>query len=81
MAAGDVVSGAAAATAAREVAGSAAAMAGLGLELPAGGREKRRRTLGLKVCLPRVFTMVGQEKERRWRGGLQTGKADLKSKG
>ena len=57
-----------------------AAAIGLGLELPVGGGEERH-TLGLKVCPPRVFTMVGQEKERRWRGGLQTGNGDLKLKG
>ena len=56
-----------------------AAAAGPGLELLAGGGEERR-TLGLKVCPPLVFTMVGQEKERRWRTGLQTGKGDLKLK-
>ena len=36
----------------------AATAAGPGLELPAGGGEERI-TLGLKVCPPRVFTMVG----------------------
>ena len=56
-----------------------AAEASPGLKLPAGGGEERQ-TLGLKVCPPRVFTMVGKEKERRWRGGLQTGKGDLKLK-
>ena len=35
--------------------------AGPGLELPTGGGEERVTT-GLKVCPPRVFTMVGQEK-------------------
>ena len=63
------------------VAGTAAAAAvGLGLELPARGGEERR-ALGLKVCPPWVFTLVGQEKEMRWKGGLQNGKGDLKSKG
>ena len=60
--------------------GGAAVAAGPGLELPTGGGEERR-TLGLKVCPPWVFTMVRQEKERRWRGGLQTGNGDLKLKG
>ena len=55
-------------------------MAGPGLELPVGGGEERR-TLSLKVCPPRALTMAGQEKERRWKGGLQTGKVDLKLKG
>ena len=27
------------------------------------------RTMGWKLCPPRVFTMVGLEKEQRWRGG------------
>ena len=49
-------------------AGAAAAGAGLGLELPTGGGEDCR-TLGRKLCPPHVFTMVGLEKEKRWRGG------------
>ena len=62
-----------------EAGGAVATAARLGLELPAGGGEERH-TLGLKLCPPRVFTMVGQENERRWRGGLQTRKGDLKLK-
>ena len=69
-----------AAAAAREETGGVAMTVGLGLELPAGGGEEQR-TLGLKVCPSRVFIMAGQEKKRRWRGGLQTGKGDLKLKG
>ena len=47
--------------------GAAAATAGPGLDPPAGGGEERH-TRGLKLCPPRVFTMAGLEKERRWRG-------------
>ena len=36
----------------------------LGLDPPVGGGEERR-TRGLKLCPPRVFTMAGLEKERR----------------
>ena len=43
----------------------------------AGGGEELR-TLGQKACPPRFFTMVGLEKERRWRGEFQTGNGDLK---
>ena len=35
-----------------------------GLELPVGGGEDCL-TPGLKLCLPRVFTIAGLEKERR----------------
>ena len=51
--------------AATVVGGGVAAAAGPGLDLPAGGGEELR-TLGLKMCSPRVFTMVGLRKE--WRG-------------
>ena len=44
--------------------GATAAAAGPGLDLPVGGGEERR-TQGLKLCSPRVFPMVGLEKERR----------------
>ena len=47
---------------------AAAVGAGPGLELPAG-RGEDCRTLGQKLCPPRVFTMAGLEKEKRWRGG------------
>ena len=47
-----------------------------GLELPAGGGEEWR-TLGRRVCPPLVFTMVGLENERRWRGELQTGNENV----
>ena len=67
-------------TAARAEVGGATTVTGPGLELPAREGEERR-TLGLKVCPPRVFTMFGQEKERRWRGGLQIGNGYLKLKG
>ena len=68
-----VVAGTAAAAAVGAEVGGAAATAGPGLELSARGGEERR-TLGLKVCLPWVFTMVGQEKERRWITELQSRK-------
>ena len=45
-------------TAARAVAGGEAVTAGLGLELSARGGEEQHN-LVLKVCPPRVFTMVG----------------------
>ena len=38
-----------------------------GLEPPVGGGEDCL-TLSRKLCPPRVFTMAGLEKERRWRG-------------
>ena len=41
---------------------------GLELDLPAGGGEERR-TRGLNLCPPRVFTMLWPEKGRRWRSG------------
>ena len=65
-AAGTVVAAAAAVAAAAGVAGGAAA-----------GEGEELRTLGRKVCPPRVFTMVGLEEERRWRGEFQTGNGDL----
>ena len=68
------------ATTAEAEAGGAATTAGPRLELPIGGGEERR-TLGQIVCPLWVLTMVGLEKERRWRGGLQTGNGDLKLKG
>ena len=43
----------------------------------AGGGEELR-TLRRKACPPRVFTMVGLEEERRWRGEFQTRNGDLK---
>ena len=79
MAVAVVAAGTAAAVEGAEARG-AAAVAGPELELPTG-RWEERRTLGLKVCPPRVFTMVGKEKERRWREGLQTGNGDLKLNG
>ena len=60
------VAGVAAATAARAV-GATVATGWLRLELPAGGGEDCL-TLGLKLCPPRVLTMAGLEKQRRWRG-------------
>ena len=80
MAAAVVAAGTAAATAGVEARGAAVAAARPRLKLPARGGEDLR-TLGWKVCPPRIFTMVGLEKERRWRGGLQTGNRDLKLKG
>ena len=57
-----------AAAAATTGAVGAAAMAGWpGLDLSAGGGEDCL-ALGLKLCPPRVLTMAGLEKERRWRG-------------
>ena len=47
------------------VAGGVAAGPGLD-SLEREGEE--RRALGLKLCPSRIFTMVGLEKERRWRG-------------
>ena len=44
--------------------GVAAAVAGPGLEPPAGGGEDCL-TLGRKLCPLYVFTMAGPEKERR----------------
>ena len=68
------------ATTAGAEAGGVATTAGPRLELLTGGGEERR-TLGQIVCPLWVLTMVGLEKERRWRGGLQTGNRDLKLKG
>ena len=66
--AGTVMAVVAGTTVAVMVAGGAAVnVAGLGLESPARGGEDCL-TLGRKLCPPRVFTMVGLEKERRWRG-------------
>ena len=47
--------------------GAVAVGAGPGLELSAGGGEDCR-TLGRKLCPPRVFIMAWLEKEKRWRG-------------
>ena len=47
---------------------------GSGLDPPAGG-GKEWRTRGLKLCPPRVLTMPGLEKGRRWR---EWEKEDLK---
>ena len=47
-----------AAAAVGAIVGGAAEPVGPGLELPVGGGEERH-TLGLKVCPPWVFTMVG----------------------
>ena len=58
-----MVAGAAAAAGA---VGEAVAVGGLGLELPTGGGEDCL-TLYLKPFPSRIFTMVGLEKERRWR--------------
>ena len=46
---------------------AAAAAVGPVLDLSTGGGEERR-TQALKLCPPRVFTIAGLEKERRWRG-------------
>ena len=48
-------------------------MVGPGLDPLAGGGEERH-TRGLEFCPPRVFTMAGLEKERRWRGWEEEGK-------
>ena len=50
--------------------GAVAAAVGPGLELPTGGGENYL-TLGQKLCPLRIFTMVGLEKERRWRGWVE----------
>ena len=52
--------------------GAAAAAAGPGLEQPTGGGEDYL-TMGRKLCPPRIFTMAGLEKERRWRGWEEEG--------
>ena len=66
-----VAVGAARATAAATagVAGGTAATAAMAGGAAMGGGEELR-TLGRKACPPRVFTMVGLEEERRWRGEL-----------
>ena len=50
--------------------GAAAVVTGQGLDPPAGGGEEWH-TRGLKLCPPRIFTMVGLEKERRGWDGLE----------
>ena len=55
-----------AAAAAKVGGGAVAAVSGPGLDPPAGGGEERR-TRGLKLCPPRVLTMPGPDKGRRWR--------------
>ena len=55
------------AAAAVVAAGAVAGGAGLGLELLGRGEEDCP-TLGRKLCPPRLFTMAGLEKEKRWRG-------------
>ena len=45
---------------------------GPGLEPPAGEGEDCL-TLGQKLCPPRVFTIAGLEKKRRWRGWDEEG--------
>ena len=59
--------GAGTAAAAMVAEGAEAVAARPRLEPPAGGGEDYL-TLGRKLCPPRVFTMAGLEKERRWRG-------------
>ena len=63
--------------AAAGVAGGATATAALAGAAAVGGGEELR-TLGWKACPSRVFTMVGLDEERRWRGEFQTGNGDLK---
>ena len=46
--------------------GASVGGAGLGLELPVG-RRRRLLHFGRKLCPPRVFTMAGLEREKRWR--------------
>ena len=54
-------------TAAAAVVATIMAVAGVpGLEPPTGEGEDYL-TLGWKLCPPRIFTMAGLEKERRWR--------------
>ena len=65
LAATTVVGVAAAAVVSRGVA-VAAVGSGPGLDPPIRGGEERR-TRGLKLCPPRVLTMPGSEKGRRWR--------------
>ena len=59
------------------VAGGAAETTAMAGGAATGGGEELR-TLGRKACPSRVFTMVGLEEERRWRGEFQTGNGDLK---
>ena len=67
LAAMAVVSAAAAAAATMDAAEAAAGVgSGLGLDPPAR-RGEELHTRGLKLCPPRVFTMPGPEKGRRWR--------------
>ena len=67
---GVVAGGAKVAAAEGVIAEGAEVAAGPRLELLVGGGEEWC-TLGLKVCPSQVFTMVGQENERKWkrRGG------------
>ena len=58
--------GAAAATTVGRGAAAGAAGSGLGFDPPARGGEEWH-TRGLKLCPPRVLTMLGPEKGRRWR--------------
>ena len=64
------------ATTAAVVGGATTTTAVVGGTTVGGGDELR--TLGRKACPPRVFTMVGQEEERRRRGEFQMGNGDLK---
>ena len=68
--------GTTAATAAGAAGGAAAAAAVAEGTATGGGEELR--TLGRKACPPWVFTMVGLEEERMWRGEFQTRNGDLK---
>ena len=66
-AAGEAVTGAA------MVGGVAAAAVGAAaLEAPTGGGEERR-TQGRKELLPRVFTILKPEKEKKGEGAAETG--------
>ena len=68
-----VVGAARATTAAAGAAGATTAVVtGVAGGTSAGGGEELH-TLGRKACPPRVFTMVGLEDERKWRGEFQTG--------
>ena len=60
--------------------GTTAAAARPGLDLPTGGGEEWC-TRGLKLCPPRVFTMVGLEKERRGWEEERMGWLGMKMKG
>ena len=57
--------------AAGAVGAATTAATGPGLDLLTRGGEDCR-TLGQKLCPPRVFTMVGLEKEKRWRGDFRS---------